>query len=224
MTNHQKPFVKPFAIFDLDGTLIDSMPYWEKLAPEYLKKQGITGDLQGIVSDIETMTLSESADFFVRRFQLNETAKKAEADMLTMMADHYRYDIPLKPGMRDLLRTLTVCGVAMCVVSVTEETLMNACLKRLGIFDMFKFTLSCETYHTHKRDPWIYLKASEMLGAKPTEIAVYEDTFHALKTAKNAGFYTVAVYDYSSEKNWHDMICLADGRIKNTDDQERDER
>ncbi len=91
---------------------------------------------------------------------------------------------------------------------------MNACLKRLGILDLFKFTLSCETYHTHKRDPWIYAKAAEMLGAKPEETAVCEDALHALTTAKQAGFYTVAVYDFASHREWDEMLRISDSFIK----------
>ncbi len=206
---------KSYAIFDMDGTLINSMPYWEKLGSEFLNKQGITDDLTDTLSEIETMTLSESADLFVRRFHLDMTAEDAKNAMERIMSDHYLHDIPLKPGIDDLLKQMRDDGVTMCVVSITEETLMNACLKRLGVFDLFKFTISCETYHTHKRDPWIYLKASEMLGAKPDETAVYEDAFHALNTAKQAGFYTVAVYDPASEKEWDKMVRIADCFIKN---------
>ena len=214
MTRKEPAAVKPYAIFDMDGTLIDSMPYWEKLGWEFLNKQGITGDLTDTLAEIETMTLSESADLFVRRFHLDMTAEDAKKAMERIMSDHYLHDIPFKPRIYDLLNQMRADGVAICVVSITEETLMNACLKRLGVFDLFKFTLSCETYHTHKRDPWIYLKASEMLGAKPDETAVYEDAFHALNTAKQAGFYTVAVYDPASKGEWDKMIRIADAYIK----------
>ena len=160
------------------------------------------------------MTLSESAKLFVRRFHLDMTAKEAENSMKQMMENHYLHDIPLKPGMDELLRQMRDAGVTMCVVTITEETLMNACLKRLGILDLFKFTLSCETYHTHKRDPWIYAKAAEMLGAKPEETAVCEDALHALTTAKQAGFYTVAVYDFASHREWDEMLRISDSFIK----------
>ena len=85
MTRKEPAAVKPYAIFDMDGTLIDSMPYWEKLGWEFLNKQGITGDLTDTLAEIETMTLSESADLFVRRFHLDMTAEDASCRIIIYM-------------------------------------------------------------------------------------------------------------------------------------------
>jgi beta-phosphoglucomutase-like phosphatase (HAD superfamily) len=98
----------------------------------------------------------------------------------------------------------------MCVASATAEELMDACLTRLGITPYFSFLLSCETVGKGKNRPDVYLEAAKRLGAQPAEIAVYEDALYAANTAKQAGFYTVAVRDDSNQTHWETLTALAD--------------
>ena len=98
----------------------------------------------------------------------------------------------------------------MCVASATAEDLMEACLTRLGIARYFSFLLSCEAVGAGKNRPDVYLESAKRLGAAPTEIAVYEDALYAAKTAKQAGFYTVAVRDDSNQSHWGTLTVLAD--------------
>lgn len=205
---------KAFAIFDMDGTLIDSMTYWERLAGEYLERKGVKSIPEDLAERIKAMTMTESAALFIREFSLPGTAGEAAAEMNAMMEDHYRLDIPLKPGAAAYLRALKDRGVKLCVASATAEHLMEECLKRLGVLEGFEFLLSCESVGAGKDRPEVYLEAVRRLGCGPGEAAVYEDALYAAQTAKEAGFYVVGVYDESAAGKWADLTALADETIQ----------
>ncbi|MGN0993730.1 MAG: HAD family hydrolase [Butyricicoccus sp.] len=204
---------KKFAIFDMDGTLIDSMGYWQRLGIEYLTGKGVTGDLTDVLERIKPMTMTESAALFSAEFGLAGTPAELAAEMNGIMETHYRADILLKPGVAAYLAALRADGVRLCVASATAPDLVAACLERLGVLDHFEFLLSCEEVGAGKDKPDVYLAAADRLGAQPGEAAVYEDALYAARTAKEAGFYTVGVYDPSGEAHWGEMTALADETI-----------
>ena len=204
---------KSFAIFDMDGTLVDSMAYWEHLAEEYLRGKGVPTLSPAIRERIRPMTMTASAAVFAQEYGLKGTAEDIAAEMNAMMDEHYRKNIPLKDGVAAYLAALRQQGVTMCVASATAEELMDACLTRLGVAQYFQFLLSCETVGAGKDRPDVYLAAAKRLGARPEEIAVYEDALYAADTAKRAGFYTVAVGDDSNHAHWDALTALADEAI-----------
>ncbi len=201
---------KKFAIFDMDGTLVDSMVYWDKLAGEFLESQGVKHVPQSVFETIKPMTMTESAVYFIREFSVAGTPESIAAQMNAMMEAHYQNDIPLKGGMRNYLEMLHEKGVQMCVASATAERLMDACLTRVGVRKYFNFLLSCETVGVGKNEPDVYYEAAKRLGSIPADIAVYEDAFYAVNTAKKAGFYTVGVYDEGTGAQWSKITELAD--------------
>lgn len=205
---------KKYAVFDMDGTLIDSMEIWSNLGLEYLRSVGVEEGLEGIREEIAPLTMSESSVLFVERFQLQRDAESVARDMNNMMDEHYKQDIPLKKGIKEYLEQLKASGVRMCVASATAEHLMKICLERLGILSYFEFILSCESLQTSKREPGIYLEAAKRLGAKPEEIAVYEDAKYAVETAKKAGFYVVGVYDEAAKNDWPHICSMADEMLR----------
>ncbi len=205
---------KHFAIFDMDGTLVDSMPLWRSLGREYLESKGIAEGLDGVLEEIETLTIHKSAALFVDRFSLPASPAQVAEEMNGIMDAHYSTDIPLKPGVREHLERLRQAGVRMCVASVAAQHLMDTCLRRLGVRCYFEFLLSCEDMGTtSKREPAIYLEAAKLLGATPGEIAVYEDALYAIETAKKANFHVVAVYDADAHGHWDQICRLADETI-----------
>lgn len=205
---------KQYAIFDMDGTLVDSMGYWKHLAEEYLNLKGICHIPAAILEQIKPMTMTESAALFSCAFELDGSADDIAAEMNALMDAHYCNDIPLKEGVLDYLKRLKDSGINMCVASATAVPLMEVCLTRLGIRDYFSFLLSCEMVGAGKRDPAIYFEAAKMLKAVPEEIAVYEDALYAARTAKEAGFYVIGVFDDSAEENFEELKKVSDEIIR----------
>lgn len=200
---------KKYAIFDMDGTLIDSMGYWKNLGREYLALHGVTENLDEIMERIKPMTMTESAELFRIEFHLEGTKECIAAEMNQMMDEHYRKDIPLKGGVEAYIKKLHELGVKMCVASATDVELMQACLERLEIKKYFSFLLSCEEVGVGKRKPDVYFEAVKRLQEKemilPKNIAVYEDADYAIHTALDAGFYTIAVLDDSDCIKWEQL-------------------
>ena len=201
---------KQYAIFDMDGTLVDSMAYWKNLAKEYLALQGITHIPDMILEKIKPMTMTESATLFIEKFGINRTPESVVNEMNALMDIHYYKDIPLKKGIKEYLKKLHNSGTTMCVASATAVPLVEACLKRLGIIEYFSFLLSCETIGVGKSKPNIYYESAKRLGAEPSDIAVYEDALYAAETAKKAGFYVIGVFDESAKKNFASLKEISD--------------
>lgn len=200
---------KKYCIFDMDGTLIDSMPFWDRLSPDYLRGKGIQGDFSALMEKIKTMTMPEACAILKKQFGLPETPAEIQTQLADIMRHHYATDIPLKKGVREYLDALRKEGAKLCIATATGLPLVHLCLQRLEVEEYFDFIMSCEEVGRGKNYPDAFLEAAKRLGAAPEETAVYEDAYNALQTAKKAGFYTVAVYD-PSNKNWEESVRIAD--------------
>jgi len=205
---------KPFAIFDMDGTLVDSMWGWNEIYITFLVAHGATNEAaKEIVAHTAHFTTYESAELFRKYLSLDTPAADIAAGLDARMKELYQNVILEKPGVRAYLERLRNEGVRMCVVSSTPEPLIRICLERLGLMPFFSFILSCETVGKGKEEPDAYFAAATRLGAVPSDTAVYEDSPTALMTAKRAGFYAVAVYDESSADQWTETSRNADAII-----------
>ena len=208
---------KRFCIFDMDGTLVDSMSYWQRLGREFLAQKGVTEHVDPILERTKPMTMRESAALFLDSFPLTGTPEQLEAEMNAVMDAHYREDIPLKPGAAAYLHALHRQGAHLCVATATAEPLARACLTRLGIAQDLEFILSCDEVQAGKDRPAVFLEAARRLNAAPADIAAFEDALYAARTAKEAGFYTVGVYDVHSDGHWAELSALADETVSDWD-------
>ena len=204
------------AVFDIDGTLIDSMPIWEDLDAEFLKTQGIElseQEKQELNATMWTMTVDEGIRYLKETYALSlpeEAIRKALDDVIEHF---YVYEVPAKPGMRELVEALHDAGVPMALATVGAPAHETAALKRLGLLDYFESMYDCNSLGTTKRDAVIYETAAKALlgsGFEPARVLVVEDVLHALIAAKEAGFTTVAVEDDASVKDKDAIRAAAD--------------
>lgn len=204
---------KSYVIFDMDGTLVDSMYYWRNLVKEFIADKKLDVNLNEVMSAVKTMTLSQSTRYFSRLFPSFGTPEEMIKNIFDLMENHYIHDVPLKDGITEYLQKLKGQGVKMCIATITGRDLMTVCLQRLGIMDYFDFVLTGSEVKTGKNTPDMYLQCARQLGAAPGDIAVFEDTLGALTTAREAGFYTVGIFDESEKANTEAIKQLADEYI-----------
>lgn len=203
---------KRFCIFDMDGTLVDSMPIWKSLSKDYLEARG-HHPTQAQLDAMGPMTMLEGAAFLMDTFGVEGPPERIIEEMHAVMEAHYRTDIPLKPGVGAYLERLREEGAKLCVATATAEPLARACLKRLEVAGYFDFILSCETVGAGKTKPDVYLEAARRLGARPADTAVFEDALYAAQTAREAGFYVVGIPEAAYQDDWPALEELADETI-----------
>lgn len=197
------------AIFDLDGTLLDSMPYWENLGENYLIRRGKTPH-PDIHFHFKRLTLEGSAIFMKREYHLEESVEEIAEGIMAGIKDAYFESIPLKPGVVDLLDSLRAGGVRMCIATATERPCAEAALKRLGITSYFSHIFTCSEAGASKTEPLIFEQALEHLGTPRASTVVFEDALHAMETAHAAGFALVAVDEPASATDLQAIRELAD--------------
>jgi len=198
-----------YKIFDLDGTLLDSMDAWLNLGKDYLIKKGINHP-DNLYEIISAMSMIETATYFQEAFKIDLSTDEIIKEVKKMIEDKYRYDFKLKPYVKEYLQKLENENSIMCIATATPLKLAEAALKRNGIIKYFSFIISCDEVGVGKNKPDIFYLAANKLNAKPSEIAVYEDADFALITAKEAGFYTIGVYDDYFKNARKDIELISD--------------
>ncbi|MDR3216021.1 MAG: HAD family phosphatase [Clostridiaceae bacterium] len=183
-------------IFDMDGTLIDSMPYWDNVGAMYLKTCGVSVEAN-LGTVLRAMSLQEVAKYLKRRYNLRDNPQEIINGIIDLVQDLYEDVIPAKHGALELLEMLRSRNVRLCVATASEKKVAETVLKRLGLFGYFEFIITCEEVGAGKNNPLIFDTALKLLGTDKKYTYVIDDGLHAIKTAKSVGFPTVAVYDKS---------------------------
>lgn len=201
-----------YAIFDLDGTLTDSMHIWDTCGGAYLMMRGITphaGDT------FRRKGYAQGIKYMIEEYNLPLTYDELMAELLKILEYYYFNIAETKPGVKDFLEAMKNKGVKMCIISATNQYLVEAALRRNGIFDYFLKVYSAHDVGLHKTEPTIFNMARDFLGAEKNEdVYVFEDALYSMKTAKSAGYKVIAIEDYSAEVDREEIKKLADHYIK----------
>ena len=187
------------AIFDLDGTLLDSMPLWECVGERYLMQRGICAD-EGLSDVLFSMSMQEGAEYLKNCYALPEPPEKIAEDINQMVFDAYETEIPAKAGVKELLEKFSREGIRMAVATSTDRPMAEAALSRLGLLGYFERIFTCTETGSGKSSPDIYFAAARYLGTAPADTWVFEDALYAIRSAKKAGFSTVGIYDAASSR------------------------
>ena len=185
---------KRAALFDMDGTLIESMGIWGDIDVEFLGERGIEVpvDLQ---KNIEGMSFSETAQYFKSTFDLSETEEELKVIWNQMAYDKYRTVVPMKAGAFAFLQWLKDQGYATAVCTSNSRELIDMIVENKGIRQLVDFVVTACEVNAGKPAPDIYLRAAEVLGVKPSECVVFEDIPAGLLAGIRAGMTTCAVED-----------------------------
>ena len=204
------------AIFDVDGTLLDSMVIWEEAAVRYLHSLGLEPE-ENLSEKIMTMSMEEGADYVIAHYGVKLTRKQILDGIRKLIRGFYENEVQLKSGVEQVIKLLAAKEIPMMIATSSDSACVVEGLKRLGVWKYFKGILTCTDIGKGKTEPDIYLAAAKEVGSKPSETVVFEDALHAIVTAKNAGFVTVGIYD-SYNQDEEKIRELADYYYKNWDE------
>ena len=187
------------AIFDFDGTLFDSMFIWDTAGEVYLRSIGIEPreDLQKV---LKPMSLLQSSTYIREKYVIPLTVEEIMDGINHTVEDFYFHTVQPKEGVITLLEQMKAQGIKMCVATATDRYQVEAALKRCGMEAFFSEIFTCTDVGHGKDEPIIFQKAMEYLGTTRANTVVFEDAYHAAKTAKADDFITVAVYDFHEER------------------------
>ena len=200
------------AIFDVDGTLLDSMTVWYNITDKFFRDRGL------VMSDEDAamykeMTLEESLPLIRDTFAMDMNVDEVWAEFRRLAGIEYENYIDMKPGAKEYIAKLRADGVKIAVATSGYEQLCKAAFKRLGIIDYIDAYAFSSEVGVNKGNPDIYLLAAERLGIKPEECVVYEDIVLGISGAKKAGFKTCAIYDDTNAAQTDELKRLSDHYI-----------
>lgn len=200
-------------IFDVDGTLLNSMQIWNELGTRYLKARGIEAepDLDKILF---SLSLDEGCLYLKNQYSLEESVKEIADDIIKIMENFYLYEAKLKAGVKEFLKRMQKNGIPMIVATSSDKKIVELAFESLKITEYFTEIVTCTELKASKREPKIYLHCAKIIGTTPDETAVFEDVLHGIKSAKKAGFVAVAVEDFSSCVDKKEIMSIADYYIK----------
>ena len=195
-------------LFDFDGTLVDSMPYFIGVMLRILDENNIKYE-KDIVKIITPLGYRGTAEYF-KKLGLQGSVEEIVAQMQIYAHDAYTNKICAKGGVIETLKKLKARGDGLNILTASPHTALDPCLKRLGIFELFDNVWSCDDFNTTKANPEIYRLASQRIGKKVSEIIFIDDNVNAVKTAKIGGMISYGIYDESSEEFINEMKNNAD--------------
>lgn len=204
------------AIFDLDGTILDSMAIWGDAPGRYLGGMGIETEL-GLGKTLFPMSMAEGAEYLKDRCRLDMTVDDIMEGINHTVTDFYSYQVQLKEGAARFLRALKQNGVKTTAATSSDRQVLERALERLNVLNCFDRMFTCTEVGAGKIKPDIFLAAAEHMGTFPGDTWVFEDSLYAIQTAKNAGFRTVGVYDASSAENEDEIRRISDIYLEKLD-------
>ena len=200
------------ALFDLDGTLLNSMDVWDKINSQFLSKRGLPVP-PNYVTEICARSFEEAAQYTIELFSLSESVDAIIKEWNHMAAYEYENNVGLMPYTLEYLTKLREAHVKLAVATGLPEELYKPCLLHNGIYERFDALCSTEQVERGKEYPDIFLFAADVLQVAPSKCIVFEDVLPAVKSAKQAGMIVYGVYDKYSAHHQTEITALANGYL-----------
>ena len=186
------------AIFDVDGTLLDSMIIWQTVGEQYLRAQGIV-PRENLAETFKTMSLQDAAAHFIICYHVPLSLDEIMDGINAMVEDFYRHKAQPKPGVAVFLQELERRNIPMCIATATDRYLVEAALERCNLLHYFRDIFTCTQVGSSKTSPEIYRQAAACLGFRKENVWVFEDAIHAACTAGADSFPVAGIYDPAEE-------------------------
>ena len=191
-----------YSIFDVDGTILDSMEVWNTLASQYVQSLGMVPEknLDEIVSD---MSLEQSATYLKNHYKINKQEERIISEVLNFISDFYEYEVNLMPGFKEFISHYDSINV---IGTRCDEELVKIALNRLAVLNYFEDIITCSKVNKSKNDPDFYLACAQVLKQRPEDIVVFEDADYCIDVARKVGFKVIKI------KDWRDLNekCIND--------------
>ncbi len=185
-------------IFDFDGTLVDSMKHWSQKMTDILERRKISYP-ENIIKIITPLGDIGTAKYFKEQFGISQSVEELLEEMDEYALPQYHYHIQAKETVKETLTILKTSGYSLNVLTASPHRMLDICLQRLELYDLFDNVWSCDDFSTTKSDIQIYHMVAERLHTTVENCFFFDDNVNALSTAKKAGMKVIGVYDESSE-------------------------
>lgn len=199
-------------IFDMDGTILDTMFYWEHVGEDYLKKLGIHA-APGLGQAMLPLTITEGAAYLQTHYVPDRSIEEILQGTRAVCDDFYREKAQFKPGARTFMARLKEKGIPFVLATATDRDQVELAMRRLGVLEDFHCILTSGEVGSSKDEPDIYFRAAAAMGTAPEHTWVFEDAIHAAQTAKRAGFKLVGIYDETEQDIQPQLRELSDHYI-----------
>ena len=196
-------------IFDLDGTLLDSLGVWGEIDERFLAKRGIEFP-SDYTENVGTMEFRQAAVYTIERFGLSDSPEQIMQEWTDMAVGAYATELKLKPRAKEVLNELKARGIKLAIATSSMPNMCLPALKNNGVSHLFDAVVTTREIGKGKAFPDVYLAAAQRLALPPESCAVCEDLLRTVTTAKNAGFYTIGVYDKHSYTDAENIKAIAD--------------
>lgn len=200
-------------IFDVDGTLLDTMNCWTDSGARYLNSLGITAE-KDLGDKLFTMTVDMGADYLIENYGLYKSHDEVKNGINAGVEGFYFSEAQFKPGAKELLHRMKQAGIKMTVATSTDRYCVEGAFERLGAMEYFDEIFTCTEVGASKSKPDIFFRAMESMNTSPGETWLFEDGLYSIKTAKAEGLKIVGVYDEVSDSDWEEIKSCSDVYVK----------
>lgn len=204
-------------IFDIDGVLLDSMGIWKDLGARYLRSKGLVPEA-GLADILFSMSMEQGADYLRTHYLPSLSVEEIGEGISGMLRDFYFYEVLSKKGARRLLEALKSEGIRITAATSSPREHVEKALKRNGLLPYMERIFTSSEVGSSKHSPEIYDVASAFMGLERADVCVFEDSLYALKTAANAGYRTVGIFDENGEADQKGVEETADIYIRSIEE------
>lgn len=205
------------AVFDLDGTLLDSMGIWDQIDIDFLARRGLPVP-EDYAKNISGLSFDDTARYTKSLFDLPDAIEEITAEWSRMAREAYSDSVELIEGAAEYLTRLKKAGVKLAVATALSRELLTPCLKRCGVYDLFDAFYTADEVGRGKDSPDMFIAAAEGLGLECHECIAFDDVLPAIKSAKKAGLIVCGVYEKNSHDHRDEIEATADIYITAFDD------